>query len=169
MKKHAYLAGLSLLGMSMLPSFAYGETQHEHAATTGVEALSSDLRALLTKEMQALQTGMLSIIPAQIAGEWAKIDKISQQIENSYILKQSISKQQVEELHDKLPEGFRKLDQQFHYYAGMLSHAAQSAKPELIGFYLSKLNESCVACHSQYATHKFPGFVPKQAVAEHAH
>ena len=49
-------------------------------------------------------------------------------------------------------------NEQFHYYAGMLAHVAENNKAELIGFYISKMSETCVACHSLYATRKFPSF-----------
>jgi hypothetical protein len=38
----------------------------------------------------------------------------------------------------------------------MLQHAAKHKKPELINFYFSEMNESCVGCHTAFATHKFP-------------
>jgi uncharacterized membrane protein YcjF (UPF0283 family) len=40
-------------------------------ADSGVEALSPELRALLSKEMLELQEGMKSILPAYISGNLA--------------------------------------------------------------------------------------------------
>ena len=45
----------------------YGGDKHNHEGTemaVGVEALSRELRDLLSQEMIALQSGMMSIIPA---------------------------------------------------------------------------------------------------------
>lgn len=152
-------------------STSHGSERHNHEGKShlaAVESLSPDLRELLAKEMQALQKGMMSIIPAYASGNWKEIEDIASKMENSYILKQSITETQVKELHRLLPESFIKLDQKFHYYAGMLSHVAMKRKPELVGFYFSKLSESCVSCHSQYATHRFPDFIKKES-KKHSH
>ena len=153
-------------------SASYAEDQHDHERKihiSGIESLSPELRELLSKEMQALQKGMMSVIPAYAAGNWREIENIGSKMEGSYILKQSITDEQVKELHSLLPEPFIKLDQQFHYYSGMLSHAAKKEKSELVGFYFSKLNESCVDCHAQYATHRFPAFITKTDNDKHSH
>jgi hypothetical protein len=143
----------------LIPSLGFAE----------VESLSPDLRALLAKEMLALQNGMQSIIPAYSSGNWSEIARIAEQMENSYILKQSLTDDQKEELHTSLPGSFIKLDQHFHYLAGMLNHVAKEEKSELVGFYFAKLNEACVSCHSQYAIHKFPAFDKRTLSNEHSH
>ena len=145
------------------------DTEHKDKAKNGIEALSPELRKLLSKEMVALQSGMMAVIPAYVSGRWTEIEAIGQKMKESYILKQNLSDEQVHELHTALPEGFIKLDQEFHYLSGMLNHAAKSKKPELIGFYFSKLNESCVECHIQFATHKFPDLIIKNEKDEHSH
>ncbi|MCP4697136.1 MAG: hypothetical protein GY862_09840 [Gammaproteobacteria bacterium] len=156
----------------LMPSLSYGEDKHgydEKDHRSGIESLSPALRELLTKEMLALQSGMMSVIPAYVSGNWSEIETIAHKMKNSYILKQSLSDEQVKELHASLPDSFIKLDQQFHYLSGMLGHAAENEKAELVGFYFSKLSETCVSCHIQYATHKFPAFAPKKDTNEHAH
>jgi len=175
-----YFIRIALLSLLLpLVSIAQDETMHqEHQSheshesqekTKGVEALSHVLRHLLVQEMQALQTGMMSIIPAYISGDWAAIESIANKMRNSYILKQNLTDAQVHELHSLLPHAFIEKDQKFHYLAGMLEHAAKNAKPELINFYFSEMNESCVGCHSQFATHKFPGLLLKEVHQEHSH
>ena len=161
----------------LLPTMSFGadklkhEEHKEHeknAKTSGVEMLSHELRSLLSKEMQALQSGMMSIIPAYISGNWGEIETTAGKIKSSYILKQSLTESQVKELHSVLPHEFVKKDQRFHYLAGMLEHAAKSKKPELINFYFSEMNESCVGCHAVFATHKFPALTPTKN-GEHTH
>ena len=127
-------------------------------AETGVASLSPELRELLSKEMVAIQNGMMSIIAAYASGNSEEIASIAENIRSSYILKQEMTRQQRHELHQKLPASFIQLDQQFHNYAGLLEEAARTNNDELIGFYFSKLVESCSGCHSQYARHKFPAF-----------
>ncbi len=157
----------------LLPATSYGGEQAKHtepAHTTGVEALSPDLRDLLSQEMQALQKGMISIIPAYGSGNWAEIETTARNMKNSYILKKNLTQAQAKELHTVLPQEFIEKDQWFHYLAGMLEHAAKNKKPELINFYFSEMNESCAGCHSAFATHKFPAFKQKQKEQdEHTH
>ncbi len=136
---------------------------------SGVQSLSPELRGLLSKEMLALQDGMKSIIPLYVAGKWDEIAHIASKMKSSYILKQNLTKAQMHELHTSLSDAFLKSDQQFHYLSGMLSHAAEMKKPELVGFYFSKLSESCVSCHSQFAMHKFPAFASKERSKKHHH
>jgi hypothetical protein len=134
-----------------------------------IESLSPELRTLLSKEMVAIQQGMTAIIPAYVSGSWSEIEQIARRIKNSYILKQSLTDHQLHELHSTLPEGFIKQDQHFHYLSGMLEHAASNKKAELVGFYFSKMSESCVSCHSQYASHRFPALAPSSKAAKHLH
>jgi hypothetical protein len=141
----------------------------EQAKAKGVEGLSHVLHHLLIKEMQALQTGMMSIIPAYISGDWVAIESTAMKMKNSYILKQNLTDAQMHELHSLLPNAFIEKDQRFHYLAGMLEHAAKNKKPELINFYFSEMNESCMDCHAQFATHRFPELLPKIKKQEHSH
>ena len=168
-----YFTRITLLAI-LLPTMSFGgdKAKHEehegHENASAVEMLSPELRSLLSKEMQALQDGMMSIIPAYVSGNWGEIQITAEKIKSSYILKQSLTESQVEELHSVLPPEFIEKDQRFHYLAGMLAHAAKSGKPELINFYFSEMNESCVGCHAVFATHKFPALVaPKNGAHTH--
>jgi len=165
MKKLIYISLFAIL----LPTMSYGEDKHEeHQQSSGVEELSHDLRDLLSQEMKALQGGMMSIIPAYISGNWDEIEITAGKIKNSYILKQELTEDQMKELKLVLPPEFIEKDQHFHYLAGMLEHAAKNKKSELINFYFSEMNESCVSCHTAFATHKFPALAPKEK-GEHTH
>ncbi|MFC1777670.1 hypothetical protein ACFL3I_10075 [Pseudomonadota bacterium] len=153
-------------------SFAGENLKHEehekHENNSGVEMLSHDLRNLLSKEMQALQMGMMSIIPAYASGNWREIETTAEKMKSSYILKQSLTESQMRELHSVLPHEFIKQDQRFHYLAGMLEHAAKNKKPELINFYFSEMNEACFSCHEVFAKHRFPALTPTTN-GEHTH
>ena len=154
-----------LLLTLLSPTLGHSEEHDAHA--TGVESLSAGLRDLLKKEMIALEKGMLAIFPAYVAGEMKKIENIAHDMKNSFILKQELTDAQAHELHTVLPQPFIALDQNFHYLSGMLEHVAERKKTELVGFYIAKLSEACVSCHSQYATHKFPAFISKKEKHEH--
>jgi len=173
MQYHFRAVGLVLFifGASMSsPGFGEDEPGHETKEKhSGVEALSYELRELLKKEMLALEKGMMSIIPAYVSGDWSEIEAIARKMKGSYILKQSLTDAQANELHTLLPESFLKLDHQFHYLSGMLEHAAKNEKAELVGFYFSKLSETCVSCHTKYATHKFPALSPEKETGTHTH
>ncbi len=145
------------------------DTLQHNAHEKGVTTLSLDLRSLLGKEMQALQSGMQAIIPATISGDFATIETIARKMKNSYILKQSLNKHQVHELHEKLPGAFIEQDNHFHYLAGMLAHVAKEKKTELVNFYYSEMLESCGGCHAQFATHKFPGLSSLNKSTSHSH
>lgn len=125
-------------------------------------ALPQELNNVLRKEMNALKLGLSSLMPEVIAGNWQQIQSIGQKMHDSYILKQSLSKEQVSHLHHSLPKHFLTLDHQLHHSAGMMAHAAEKKNMELVNFYLYKITETCVSCHSQYATHRFPQLVVKQ-------
>ncbi len=158
--------------LAILPLLSYGEDIRGNELvkeSTGVESLSPELRELLTKEMQELQNGMMSIIPAYVSGNWSEIERVADKMKNSYILKQSLTEKQIKELQTALPDSFIKLDRQFHYLSGMLNHAAKNKKAELVGFYFSKLSEACVSCHTQHATHKFPLLAFPKETGEHSH
>lgn len=125
-------------------------------ADKSVESLSSDLRQLLSKEMQALQGGMQALIPAYISGDYKEVASIAGKMESGFILKQKITPAQKKELMAKLPKAFIYLDKRFHGQAGMLKHVAEEQHQELISFYVYKMMDTCQSCHSQYAQDRFP-------------
>lgn len=156
----------------LLPAVSFGGDKHTHETSenaVGVEALSPELRDLLSEEMRALQRGMMSIIPAYNSGNWDEIETTAGKMKSSYIFNQRLTESQVQELHSALPAAFIEKDQRFHYLAGMLEHVAKENNAELINFYFSEMNESCVSCHTLFATHRFPALSSKQTKDEHTH
>lgn len=170
MSKRALLfLGLSLA--ACLPVFGSGEQEAHHApAEAGPEIqLSPPLQQALAHEMLAIQNAMMDMVPSIAAGDWPQVAKLAEQIEGSFIMKQKLSAEQMEELHHVLPPGFIELDQSFHRLAGMLGHVAEAGHVELVSFYFYKLNEGCVGCHSKYAQHRFPAFAAKTQEPQHTH
>ncbi len=125
--------------------------------------LDDEIHKLLRQEMQAIQTGMMSLIPAIASGDWREVSAIAKNIEASYILKQALSPEQRHALHKSLPAGFIKQDQAFHHSAGMLAHAAEKGHADIVSFYFYKLNAACVECHKEYANDRFPDLAPKES------
>ena len=145
------------------------DQDHAASAAHGVAALSPPLREALVAEMQAVQAGMMGVIPALAAGNWDEVAAIGKKIRDSYIMQQSLSSAQLEELHDALPPDFKARDAQFHQDAAMLIHVAEAKKPELVGFYVGRMMEACVACHARHAGEKFPALEGRAAADTHAH
>ncbi|MCK4824530.1 hypothetical protein KA005_52750, partial [bacterium] len=58
-------------------------------------------------------------------------------------------------------------DKAFHGYAGMLAHAAEEKNMEVANFYLSKMTETCIKCHSRFAKERFPGLVKAEKSHDH--
>lgn len=138
-------------------------------AESEVENLSPELRSLLKQEMLAIQDGMTEILAAFASGDLHQVSDIAGRINKSYILKQKITDTQKHELHEKLSEDFLLKDQQFHKYAGMLEHVSDESHTELVGFYYSKLMDSCIGCHSAHAKHRFPNFTSEPEDKGHHH
>jgi hypothetical protein len=61
------------------------------------------------------------------------------------------------------------LDGEFHELAGRLAAAAKVGDRRMAGFYYYKLADSCMACHAEYARHRFPGYASVGAPAGHTH
>ena len=161
MKKITFLAAIMLATFCFVSnSRASGEKHPEnHTTGKGYELhLSHDLNELLNQEMNEIERGMTKIIPAISAGNWDTIAHIAKKIKNSFILKQKITPEQMEELHSSLPKEFIAMDRNFHSTAGKLAHAALEHDGELVNFYFYKLHEKCTKCHSQYASKRFPNF-----------
>lgn len=138
-------------------------------AQQGVQELSAPLREALNAEMVALQNGLMRAIPALVSGNWGEVARIGRQMRDSYIMQQALSEDQLKELHAALPASFVELDARFHYLADMLSHAAEARKPELVGYYLGSIAETCVNCHTRHAQAKFPAFSAAEVGHEHDH
>ena len=138
-------------------------------ANSQVQQLSPKVKSLFLQEMNALDAGTKELLSAYVRGDLKSISQIAKKMEQSYILKQSLTKQQKQELASILPEGFRHQDKGFHKRAAMLSHVADEGHSELVGFYISKITESCVSCHSQNAKLRFPHFAELKAHSSHHH
>ena len=160
MKLLVYLTFLAVL----IPALCHGEesiSRQVRGENSGMAALSPGLRELFSREMVELQNAMVALLPLYISGNLDEIATIARTMERSYVLKKNLTESQIHELHTKLPGPFMELDQQFHYFAGMLEHVADMEKIELVGFYISKMSETCLRCHTEYATHAFPALAPK--------
>ncbi len=169
-KKVVLVLGLSLALCLPVVGAGEGEDPHHSPADAGPEIeLSPPLQQALADEMLSIQNAMMDLVPSISAGDWPQVAKLARQIEGSFIMKQKLSAEQMEELHHVLPADFIELDQSFHRMAGMLGHVAEEGHVELVSFYFYKLNEGCVNCHSKYAQHRFPAFAAQSGGSQHTH
>jgi len=126
---------------------------------TPVLAGAPELRQLLREEMQALKKAVAELSQALPQGEWRSVAETAGQIHESFIFQQKLTAEDRKTLHQTLPKGFIRQDKAFHQQAKKLQQAAESEDPELSLFYYSKMIESCVTCHSQFAAHRFPSLL----------
>ena len=162
---------LALVCLLLAPVTGHAERPADHHAPPPADQLhlSPELKGLLQREMNAIQQGMQTLIPAIVSGNWQDIAGIGAQIQNSYIMQQQLTDAQMQELHQSLPLAFQELDRSFHHAAGMLAHAAQQHNAELVTFYFYKLTDTCIACHSKFARQRFPGLTGEADIPEHQH
>ncbi len=146
--------------------------EERQRATTAAQApvltLTPTLRAALTAEMAGIRADMAEISASLASGEWKKTARGATRIRDSYIMKQKLSRAELEQLERSLPAEFMAMDERFHRQADGLAQAAHAQDHELAVFYYSKMLESCGSCHASYATHSFPGF-RRARPAAHAH
>lgn len=120
--------------------------------------LSQETLTLLQAEMRELAVASQALVISFVSGDWKSIQDISEQIRASYVMEQSLTDAQKQELEEKLPERFKRLDREFHARAEKLESAAANENSELVAFHFHRLLESCATCHSEYAASRFPGF-----------
>jgi len=153
-----------VLAISLVTPVSYAQGKHTE---TGELELSAGLMDLLRTEMREILSGVQSIPSGIARADWKEIADISKKIKSSYILAQKITPEQKQELQHRLPEYFKKMDENFHLEAGKLESAARNHDPQLVAFHYYRLIESCTSCHSTYATGRFPGFLPETKIEHH--
>ena len=136
-----------------MPAIALAES-----AATGkpVLAAAPHLQKLLREEMQALQEAMRTLASALPQGDFATIARTAKAMHDSFIFQQKLTEKDKHLLLEQLPADFVQLDQAFHQRAAKLHAAATSHDIELSVYHGSRLLESCVQCHQQFATQRFP-------------
>ena len=127
-------------------------------APKGVEGLSGETRALLAEEMGHIEAGMKEVFSHMVKGEYDEVAKIAGDIQESFIFKKKLNDAQRAELKANLSKEFIALDRSFHETAGKMAEAAEFSDKEGIVSAYYEMSKKCVACHSQFATHRFTAF-----------
>jgi cytochrome c556 len=123
-----------------------------------ITKLSNGLKGLLSAEMVEVNKSMKEIFESIVKADYENVAKWATGIENSFILKKSLTKAQGKELTIKVSKEFLTQDKNFHETAGKLATAAEFENKEDINKYFFEMTNSCVKCHSTFATHRFPNF-----------
>lgn len=123
---------------------------------TVTSALSPQTRAVVIREMQAIDAAMHRIHTAVVTGDHATVMGEAQAIHDSFVLAQSLSDEQRAEI-GALPQEFLAADRGFHQLAERLMEAgaAQDSRAERVWF--EEMTRACVACHQAFAVGRFPG------------
>ena len=127
--------------------------------------LTEKLRGLLAKEMIEIETAMKATYSAIIQGRHDEVAQKGQAIHDSFILKQSLTKQDQQDLKAAVPEEFLQMDKYFHQLAAELAEAGKQQDTQAQAETFNRMTESCVACHSRYVTDRFNG-LEKQSIPQ---
>jgi hypothetical protein len=127
------------------------------AADPVTPKLTDRLSQLLQQEMRSVQSAMASIHVSMVTGEHEQVATNAQQIHDSFIMKQSLTEQDKKDLMSAVPEGFVKLDKDFHRLAAGLAEAAKDRDTQKQYELYNEMTGSCIACHSRYVSDRFDG------------
>lgn len=151
-KKQSYR---TILSVAMLASLA---TSGAVVAAQPVGPdLTDKLRGLLVKEMVEIEAAMQETYSAIIQGKHNEVAQKGQAIHDSFILEQSLTEQDEQDLVAAVPEEFLQMDGRFHRLAASLAEAGKQQDTQAQVNTFNRMTESCVACHSRYVTDRFKG------------
>ncbi|MGC3872524.1 hypothetical protein ACPF7Z_04550 [Halomonas sp. GXIMD04776] len=119
--------------------------------------LTEKLRGLLVKEMIEIEAAMKETYGAIIQGKHEEVAQKGQAIHDSFILEQSLTEQDRQDLKAAVPKEFLQMDQRFHQLSASLVEAGKQKNTEEQLETFNRMTESCVACHSRYVTDRFEG------------
>ena len=124
----------------------------------GYPELTPKLQDLLQREMLSVEQASRDILSALVAGDDARVAELAQQIHDSFILQQEMTDEDRADLMAAVPEAFVGMDRRFHELSGALAKAAEAGDRPAQHARFAEMLEACSACHSAYATDRFPGF-----------
>ncbi|WP_183325085.1 hypothetical protein [Halomonas cerina] len=119
--------------------------------------LTEKLRGLLVKEMTEVEAAMQETYSAIIQGKHDEVAQKGQAIHDSFILEQSLTEQDRQDLKAAVPVEFLQMDKRFHQLSASLAEAGRQQNTQEQVKVFNRMTESCVACHSRYVTDRFKG------------
>lgn len=119
--------------------------------------LTPKLQGLLQKEMIRIEQAMQEIYSAMLQGRHAMVAEKGQAIHDSFILEQSLTDEDRQDLKAAVPQAFLQMDAYLHELSASLAEAGHAQDtPRQVEIY-GRMTESCVACHGAYVTDRFEG------------
>ncbi|WP_166504546.1 cytochrome c [Thioclava sp. IC9] len=106
--------------------------------------------------LTSIEQASKDIISALIAGDDARVASLAQQIHDSFILQQSMTPQDKQDLKAAVPKEFVTRDQAFHQLSTDLAQVGRDGDREAQNATFSQMIGACTACHTRYATDRFP-------------
>jgi len=150
MKTHVLRLSAVLVATLLFSTFAT-------AAEPVTPKLTEKLDRLLREEMRSIQSAMGQVHSAIVMGDHATVAKSAQAIHDSFILQQSLTDQDKKDLMSAVPEGFIKLDKEFHQLAAELAAAGSKNNTGKQLTIFNEMTQNCVQCHEEYVSDRFPG------------
>jgi hypothetical protein len=118
--------------------------------------LPPNVRVLLIQEMIAVLDASKTILDALVRGQDEVVAKNAQAIHDSFIMAQKMTEADKQALLKAVPEAFLKRDEAFHELSARLAEAARKGDKGLQRKLYYEAIDSCVACHANHATDRFP-------------
>lgn len=145
---------LGILILSLTVSFT------AMAAEPVTPQLTEKLDRLLRQEMRSIQSAMGQIHSAIVMGQHSDVADNAQQIHDSFILQQALTKQDRKDLMSAVPSGFIDLDKEFHQLSSALAKAGRSKNTKKQLKVFNEMTGNCIQCHSKYVSDRFPDVQP---------
>ena len=123
--------------------------------------LPPDVRVLLIQEMVAVLGATQTITDAIVRGEDRVVAQEAQRIHDSFILAQELTEEQHDALVSVASEEFLRKDEALHEMSASLAEAARAGNKTKQREIFSQMLDACVACHTEHAAKRFPGFAAK--------
>ncbi|NWN83843.1 MAG: hypothetical protein HLX48_12760 [Halomonas sp.] len=131
------------------------------AASVAAEPVRPDLtpklQGLLKKEMIQIELAMQEVYTAMLQGKHGMVAEKGQSIHDSFILEQSLTDQDRQDLKAAVPQEFLQMDGYFHELSASLAEAGRARDTARQVAVYGRMTETCVACHSAYVTDRFEG------------
>ncbi|MDI5891125.1 hypothetical protein [Halomonas rhizosphaerae] len=136
---------------------ALGTSAASQAAEPVRPELTPKLQGLLQKEMIQIEQAMQEIYSAMLQGRHAVVAEKGQSIHDSFILEQSLTDEDRQDLKAAVPQELLQMDAYLHELSASLAEAGQAQDTARQVEVYGRMTETCVACHSAYVTDRFEG------------
>ncbi|TYB35104.1 MAG: cytochrome c [Flexistipes sinusarabici] len=153
-----FMSGYAMANKEVSNPEAKTKTKMQSKQITAAEInLPTEIRMALIKEMVKLETDMQELLSCLAKGQSKQAEETAMSIYQSFIMKQELSKKQLEKLPKLLPKDFVQLDRNFHKNAKQLAEAAGQNNFESAMNIYNQMTSACVTCHKNFAAKRFSG------------